>query len=210
MRARSLILCLALAAPSPARADEDDPKLARTQAVVASAPAEAHQAPAFKLSYRRLGMANLAGPSFAFNAGQLDVYPLSRRWIRIGLEAEAGAASTTVEDRATRAWYVAAGVSAGIQYPWRVTPFVEGRFAAGVLGGEIAGQSVVTYMYLGGIDAGIELYLFSRFYLSAALGWVRPAYRGVDVAYARAHPMAAPAYETITTDSFTFKLGVGF
>jgi hypothetical protein len=107
------------------------------------------------------------------------------------------------------AWFAAGGLTVGIQYPWRVTPFVDGRFAAGILGGDVAGVNAITYTYMGGVDVGVELYVLGRFYLSAAVGWVRPSYRGFDLAAAKAHPSAPLVFETFTSDSLTFKVGIG-
>ena len=105
-----------------------------------------------------------------------------------------------------------AGLTAAFQYPWRVTPFVEGRFVAGFIGGDtgtLLGKAITTYAWAGGIDVGAEVYLAGRLYVSAALGWVHPVYRGIDVAYARSHPVSDPKYRDISGDSFTFKLGFG-
>jgi hypothetical protein len=204
---------LATSTPSPLSdpGGLDDPKLARgTDAAVQKKAAEPeHPAPAVKLSYRRLSMPNLDGSDLPFNSGQIDMYAISRRWVRIGIEAEVGTGKGTLDGKPSSAWYLAAGLTAGIQYPWRVTPFVEGRFIAGFIGGDIAGQTALSYTYQGGIDSGIELYLVDRFYLSAAIGWVHPVYRGVDFEYARAHPTADPMYRNFASDAFTFKIGLG-
>jgi hypothetical protein len=107
------------------------------------------------------------------------------------------------------AWYAAGGLTFGIQYPWRITPFIEGRFLAGFMGGDVAGQNAVSYTWIGGVDGGIELYVAGRFYLTAAIGWARPFYRGVDIDYMHAHPGADTHYTTLSNDTFTFKVGIG-
>jgi hypothetical protein len=219
-----LVLIILFVAPVAALADEDDPKQARQVAgpaadpqfprdpaaqITAQPPPKPHAAPAFKLAYRLLTMQNLDGTDLAFNAGDLDIYAVSRNWIRIGIETEVGAAKGELEQHPSSAWYVAAGLTAGFQYPWRVTPFIEGRFLAGFIGGDVAGQTAISYTYMGGVDGGIELYLLDRFYLTAAIGWVHPIYRGVDVEYARTHPTADPVFKDFFNDTLTFKVGIG-
>jgi hypothetical protein len=199
------LLVGSLCAGPVAAAAEDDPKIDR----VLAPPAPEHKAPLAKLSYRRLTMHNLDGSDLPFNGGALDIYAISRPWIRLGVDAEVAGASGMVQSRPTSAWYFGVGLSLGVQYPWRVTPFVEGRFIAGFMGGDVAGTSAVTYTYIGGIDGGIELYVFDRFYLSAAIGWARPTYRGIDLAATLKNPQAGPTYTDITNDTLTFKIGLG-
>jgi hypothetical protein len=196
-------LARASAQPSPPRvaADEDDPKLARSASPRSRFHPD-HQVPRFKLSYRRLTTAGLEGSPIGFNGGELDVYPASG-YLRFGLSAEGGASASY------SAWYSMVGAALGFQYPWRVTPFVEGRFSAGLIGATLMGQSAVSYIYVGGIDSGIELYLGGRFYLTAAAGWAHPVFRGVDVQQLLAYPTATPVLKDFAADTFTFKLGFG-
>jgi len=208
-------------ASTGARAEEPPPASGTAASVVEQAPPSEHPAPRLKAAYRWFQMPNLDGSRLAFNAGSVDVYALSRRWFRLGFEAEGGGASGFVQNLSLgpgagtlvsapmSAWYAAGGLTAGLQYPWRVTPFIEGRFLAGLVGGDLAGQRAVSYAWLGGLDAGVELYLAGRFYLTASVGWVRPFYRGVDRQYMQAHPTADPQFVTLSTDSFTFKIGLG-
>jgi hypothetical protein len=187
---------------------------------VSAAPKHEHDNPRLKLSFRQLWIANLDGSQVPLHGGQLDVYPLSRRWVRLGLELEGGAGSATVDTHGVNLWYGLAGLSLGVQYPARVTPFVEGRFAGGVLGGSLAqavqvtpglslsSASTATYLLTGGIDVGIEFYVSSRFYVSAAIGWVHSIYGGVDYA-ALTSSTPALVYKGIAADAFTFKFGIG-
>ena len=107
------------------------------------------------------------------------------------------------------AWYVTVGAVLGFQYPWRVTPFVEGRFTAGLIGASYMGQSAVSYLYVGGIEGGAEFYLVSRFHVTASVGWAHPVFSGIDVDYVKAHPMLDPARKDFAADTFTFKIGLG-
>lgn len=230
-------LCTMLASISPARAAAGPPegdkaaprdpakKSAEPAATVSqSAPPAEHPNPRFKLSYRRFSLANIDGSTMNLQGGQIDSYFLSRRFIRIGLEAEGGAGDSAASSHISNAWYGLGGLSVGFQYPARVTPFVEGRFAAGVLGGSMTGTipvaggaasvnlnntPVATLLYLGGIDAGVEVYTFGRFYLSASIGWAHPVYQGPDWAAMQANPSGGMQVKAVSSDTFTFKVGIG-
>lgn len=187
---------------------------------VVKATARGQYNPRLKISYRLLSIPNLDGSAIWLHGAQLDAYALSRRWIRVGLELGGGTGHTTLSQTGAQLSYGTAGVSVGIQYPWRVTPFVEGRFAGGVLAGSldsamtIAGvtitdPSAVTWMYGGGIETGVEVYAWKRMYLSVAIGWVRTTWRGIDYNAFVANPTAGVTYRDLVGDSFTFKLGCG-
>jgi hypothetical protein len=221
MRALVALPLLLIASPAPAFTDaEDDPMLARTPAasVRVVLPDEDdpklsrgarrlwswrdHPVPRVKLAYRRLVAAGLEGGDLTFDAVGLSYYP-SSGILRFGLDTEVG-----IGDRYD-SWYLTSGAVLGLQLPARVTPFVEGRFVAGLIGGSYLGQTAVSYIYTGGIDSGIELYYAGRFYLSAAIGWAHPVYSGIDVAYTKANPKLAPHRKEFENDSFTFKIGLG-
>lgn len=168
-----------------------------------------HATPTVKFSYRRFTIPNLDRTDLGMNAGQIDLYPLSLKWVRIGMEAEFGAGTGRLNAKDSSAWYFATGLTAGFQYPARFTPFVEGRFVAGLIGGDLAGKSVVSYCWMGGIEAGVEAYLSGRLYVSAAFGWMHPFYRGIDYAYSQERPQDEPRYLDFSSDTWTVKVGVG-
>ena len=180
--------------------DEDDPKLARGE-VHAAWWQRPHDVPRFKLGYRRTWMAAPEGPDLAFDAGALDFYPVSR-FVRFGISGEFGWGGGDYG-----LWYLMTGASLGLQLPMRVTPFLEGRFSAGIVGASLMGQSAVSWIYEGGIDTGVEIYYARRFYVSAAIGWAHPVYGGVDVAQLNQNQVIVK--KDFATDSFTFKVGLG-
>ena len=190
-------------------ADEDDPKLQRLAGVTDRGPlAPEHEAPTVKFAYRGYGLPNLDTSTLAFNALELDLYPVSARWVRVGVEAEFGWGGGAVDGQDSHAWDFVAGAIVGVQYPWRVTPFAEARFVAGLLGGDVIGQTALTWVWMGGLDVGAEVYVAGRFYLSGAIGWLHGSYNGIDLAWARAHPMDDRRL-IFSGDSFTFKIGLG-
>jgi hypothetical protein len=207
-----IVLAVVPAARAEPAAIKDPPAVHK-----ASPPAD-HDNPRLKASFRQLWIANLDGSRLPLHGAQLDVYPLSRRWARIGIAFEGGAGAATLEAHEATLWYALTGLALGLQYPARVTPFVDGRFAFGVLGGHLAqavavspnlslaNASAVTYLLTGGIDVGVEVYVAGRTYLSLAVGWVHPIYRGVDYAALKAGSLQQ---KDIASDAFTFKLGFG-
>jgi hypothetical protein len=185
--------------------DEDDPKLSRGVAVRRPHPGyDDHPVPRFKLAYRALSTSGLQNDRIDFHAAELDYYPFSG-WVRFGLDTELGLAGGAYD-----AWYFTVGAVLGLQYPWRVTPFLDARFNAGLIGASFMGQSAVSYIYTGGLEAGIELYVVSRLYLTAAVGWAHPVFSGIDINSVIAHPMLDPERKDFAADTFTFKVGFGF
>ena len=145
-----------------------------------------HPTPRLKLSYERYSAGNIDGSAMPLEALQLDMYALSWQWLRGGFDLEAGRGHATLSGASASVKYGLVGANLGLQLPGRVTPFVEGRFAGGVLGGTldgplaipgtsvtVSGVSAATWMYARGIDAGAEIYTVGRAYLSFGLGWVR-------------------------------------
>ena len=211
----------AATAAEPVLPDQPDPM---PEPTVASRPgARDHANPRLLLSYRRFSIAGLAGFANApvpLDGGQLDLYLLSRRWIRVGLETELGGGNTGVAVGDVSLWYALGGFTVGIQYPARVMPFVEGRVAVGALGGTFrsgttftgqvaaaSGDRAATLLYLGGVEAGIGVYTLGRAFVSISLGWAHPVYLGVDPVDLASNSTLRPVLRG--ADTFTFKVGLG-
>jgi hypothetical protein len=181
--------------------DEDDPKLARRRR--ARWPRIDHPVPRFKLSYRYMTLAGLdPGTTVAFHAPALEYYPLSNLF-RLGLATEVGLSGDSYGT-----FYVGESASLGIQWPARVTPFVDGRFLAAIIGATVMGHSGVSYLYGGGLDTGVEVYFVKRYYFSAAIGWMHPTYAGGDLAALKRDPTRI-VLRDFTNDTFTLKIGLG-
>ena len=187
--------------PRRARAlDEDDPKLARGLVV-------RHKAPAIEASYRFFQIADPYGGSLPFHLVEIDGFPLSRIF-RLGISLSGGAAPRY------DAWLFLVGMSAGIQYPARVTPFLDLRLAVGVIGAHIIEKTVVSYAYAPMLEAGISVYLASRLHLTVAVGWAHPVYGGVDAKLIQQQIDAGikPKYDVqaFGFDTVTVRAGLGF
>jgi hypothetical protein len=185
--------------------DEDDPKTSRAPALHKVRSWKiTHQVPRVKLAYRYFSTVGISkADPFDWHAGELDYYP-SSGYLRFGLDTELGFAGGPYD-----AWYMATGPVLGFQYPARVTPYLEARFLAGLLGGTAMGATAVSYIYMGGLDTGLELYLGGRFYVTLGVGWVHPVFSAVDIDWVKAHPGLAPARKDFGSDSFTIKVGIG-
>ncbi|HEY6477842.1 MAG TPA: hypothetical protein VI456_14800 [Polyangia bacterium] len=176
--------------------------------------------PRLKLSFTRFAIGNLDGSGIPLDALHLDAYPLSRRWVRAGLELEGGRGSATYMGDRAALTDLLLGMNAGLQIPGRITPFVEGRLAGGALSGHTEGPidvggvtvtqaSATTYLYAFGLDAGAEIYLLGRGYLSLSLGWLHTTWRGATDAAPPGASAPDIALTDVTHDSFVFKAGVG-
>ena len=210
------------------------PATAEAPVVVATAAAPApvvtaggadesrHANPRIELSYRRFSLRNLDLGTLPVNGLELDMYPVSSRWVRLGVELEAGAGQAALGGHTLDARYGLFGLIGGFQFPARVTPFVEGRLVGGVLGGTLdgpvtvpgtsvtlVGTSAVTWLYGGGLDVGADVFVLGRSQVSVALGWVHTTWGGVDYLGAMATPSIGVRFKDLTDDSFTLKLGIG-
>jgi hypothetical protein len=211
-----------------ARAEEVEPLTPRAdgfevrRAPPPPAPREEHPAPRLGLSYQRFSAGNVDGSAVPLEALHLDAYFLSRRWMRAGIEAEAGRGHATLDGGSAALKYGTLGLNAGVQVPGRVTPFVEGRLDGGFLHGQLDGPltimsaqgsttlsdaSATTYFYARGLAAGASVYVLGRSHLALSLGWLRSTWGSAD--YRAALAGAGLTLKDVTHDSFVLKLGLG-
>jgi len=177
---------------------DDDPKLDQRP------PPSVYGKPVarFKLSYRYLWTNGLGeGARSDYHVAQLDFYPISSI-VRVGIEAEIG-----IGVDAYQSWFFLTGLSLGVQYRSRVTPFLDGRFAAGIIGGSTRGASLVSWMLVGGIEGGIEVRVAGRFLVHVAIGWAHPVYSGIDLQTLK--PGIDPPRKQFDNDTLTVKVGFG-
>jgi hypothetical protein len=188
----------------------------------AAAPLDDHPSPRLKLAERTFSIGNVDSTPLPVGGLELDLYPLSARWLRGGITAAAGKGQGQMSGSDVSLRYGLLGVAGGLQYPARITPFIEGNLAGGLLEGSldsaiaipgtslsISGGSAVTWIYGRGVDVGAELYTVGRLYVSGAIGWLRTTWHGPDVAAMAEAPAAGFVFRDYTADSVTFKLGLG-
>jgi hypothetical protein len=221
-----LVVVVARAASAQTAVEGQMPVQTVPEATAAAAPAPVGPwlaRPRLALSYRRFAISNLDRSPVPLEGLELDLYPISTAWLRAGLEVEAGRGQAAASGSDVDLRYGLGGVTLGLQYPGRLTPFVEGRLTGGVLAGTFdgalpvpgasvsaGGTSAATWIYGRGVDVGVELYTIGRLYLTGTVGWLRTTWRGVDTAALAADPSGGYRFKDLTGDSFTFKLGVGF
>ena len=183
-------------------------------------PPSSHPAPRLKLSASGFAIGNLDRSAVPLNGAQLDVYPLSERWMRGGLSFAGGTGQASELGGHFNVAYGLAGLTAGVQYPGRVTPFVEGHLSGGFLTGKqngpitvagttISGAAGTTWLYGRGIQVGTEFYISGRAYVSVALGWMRATWGAPDFGARLQDPRADLRLVDITSDSLFWKLGLG-
>jgi hypothetical protein len=210
-----------LASWAPAATARAQP--ATVTAQPAPAPPSEHPTPRLKLTYERFSAGNIDGSPMPLEALHLDMYAVSARWIRGGLDAEGGRGHAHLGDATASVKYGLLGVNAGFQLPGRITPFVEGRAAAGVLAGTLDGSltipgstfvvsdvSVATWMYATGVDAGTEIYLAGRAYVSLGIGWIRTTWGSATYdAMVASMDGGGLHFQDVRHDSVLFKAGLG-
>jgi hypothetical protein len=200
-----------------ARARADDQNLLRSRPIEPLTRPPEHPVPRLKLSLVRFEVGHPTGGTIGLQSLHLDMYALSWRYLRAGIDLEAGQGHTVIGGAGTALRYGLVGLSGGFQIPGRITPFIEARIAAGVLGGTVedtvqipgtsvtaTGLSAATWMWAGGVDVGAEFYVFGRSYISAAIGWIHSNYRGADF-----NGMSGVAFKDVSNDSLLFKIGFG-
>ena len=185
----------------PAAIDEDDPKLALRL------PPRQRPVARFEASYRYLAMADPYGGALPFHIVELDGFPLSR-YFRLGISAAAGASTREA------AYLAELGLGVGVQYPARVTPFLDVKVAAGVIGATIEGHKVASYEYRPTLEAGLEFFMARSFHMTVAVGYAHPVYGGVDANVLKAQIAAGEtpsfAVHAMGWDTVTVRAGLGF
>jgi hypothetical protein len=210
-----VFLSLLAVRPSTARAEETN--LLRTRPIEPLTKPPERPLPRLKLSFVRFNAGHPAGGTIALQSLHLDMYAFSWRWVRVGLDVEGGQGHTTLAGAGTALQYGLLGVSAGLQIPGRITPFIEGRIAGGIMAGNVedtltipgtnvdaTGISAATWMWARGVDIGAEVYTFGRAYVSLGVGWIRTTWRGADFSN-----VSGLSFKDVTHDSFMFKIGLG-
>ncbi|HEX2659273.1 MAG TPA: hypothetical protein VHU40_13410 [Polyangia bacterium] len=185
--------------------------------------APAHANPRVKLSYRTFAISNVDASRIPLSALQLDLFPLSRRYVRVGMSVMAGKGHADMQATPITLHYGLAGVTGGFQFPARVTPFVEGTVMGGVLTGSldhavgipgttasIEDAAGTTGIYGRGVDLGAEFYTVGRLFLSGSIGWLRTTWLGPDVMALNSGMLSPLPVKALTTDGLSLKLGLGF
>jgi hypothetical protein len=186
--------------PRPRPLDEDDPKLARGLRL---SPPTAR----FEVGYRFFEVRSPYGGTLPFHLVELDGYPVSGIF-RLGLSLNAGGAERY------SAWLADVGLSVGVQYPYRVTPFFDARFSVGFIGADIVNKKVVSYEYRPTLEAGLSVFLKGHMHLVASVGWSYTVYGGVNAKLIQqeVNDGETPVYtvHTYGLNTAAVRVGLGF
>jgi hypothetical protein len=162
-------------------------------------------APRLKLAYRRFPFARVgasagttgsASTSESFESVSVDLYPMSW-YLRVGLSTQFGWESEKFDRSGD--YFIAETASVGFQWPGRFTPFVEALAGAGYMRRVMADLNLPTAYWQVGVDAGVEIYLANRAYVSLAAGYLHPGNLFV----------MQSSLMSVKADSWSLKFGVG-
>jgi hypothetical protein len=219
----ALVLTTVIAGRSHA-ASEDPDAVVETRAALSSGDVlDERPVPRLKLSLEGFSIGTTWGAPVGLTGLHAEVYPLSRPWIFAGVGLTGGVGNAQVDAASASLVYGLLGVSVGVQYPARITPFVEGHLAGGFMGATldrpitvagvtVANASGTTWLVTRGLDAGGEFYVLgrSRAYVAVSLGWMRSSWASPDLdPNAVATSSGGLRVVTVTSDSFLWKVGLG-
>ena len=208
MRALCALLCMLWMTPALAQAPEkpDGPATAHPdepgmEELVRKAASEEYwsrreEGPTMKFGYRTFAVSGVGGEDSWYHGVTLDYYFLSK-FFRAGAGLEVSLDTSPREN-----FILGATLTAGAQFPYRVTPFVDFVLCLGVLRRDLLDQDIYSFTYHFGLDFGVDFFVHDQFLLSLALGWKHPVFR-----YA-GNELVESA--DVFFDSFTLKLGLGF
>lgn len=156
------------------------------------------------LAYR-WGKFACATSSCPYHQFSLVIYPMAMaapkgpfwRMVRLGVGLEAGGETTQSREKWWQRNQTIAGVlSLGLQYPYRVTPFVDFIVTLGAIHRNIYNKDLFHFAHSVGIEAGVTVFAASWFGVTASLGWRRWVIK-VDP-------------KDLYYDTLTFSTGIGF
>ena len=149
-----------------------------------------------RVGYRGFSVAEMAGRDSWYDNVTVDFYPVSKI-VRAGGGIEFGG-DTSEQDN-----YLLSGtITAGVQWPWRVTPFLDFTLCFGALRWEVFHQEMWSFAYQVGLEVGADFFVHDKWFVSTAIGWRHVVFR---------HPgdeQVEPA--DVYHDSFTVKVSMGF
>ena len=149
-----------------------------------------------RVGYRGFSVAEMAGRDTWYDNVTVEFYPVSKI-VRAGGGLEFGGDSSDKDN------YLLSGIiTAGVQWPWRVTPFLDLSLCFGALRWEVFHEQIWSFTYQIGLETGADFFVHDTWFVSVALGWRHIVFR---------HPgdeQVEPA--DVYHDSFTVKVSVGF
>lgn len=193
-----------------------------TPAAPESAPFIA-PAPRLDLSITSFAIGNGGTSTMPLQGLELDLYAISSSWLRGGFTLAAGRGNGIISGADVGLHYGLLGLSAALQIPMRLAPFIQGNLAGGVLEGNLDGSLAIpgtslsinggtaaTWIYTRGADVGVHLHVFGGLHLTGSIGWVRTTWHAPDTAATLAAQSTSLRFKDVTNDSLITKWGLGF
>ena len=135
-------------------------------------PLVVKRVPRFKLTYQRFVDHRIGGEASPYNVGAVTFFPLST-WVRLGCTLRFGMEQSSGK----RSYFIDGLATVGAQLLEVVrgfTPFVDFSVGPGLRMYTTFNNTMPSLQWTFGLDAGVEVYLGGRFYLSGAIGWSGP------------------------------------
>jgi hypothetical protein len=157
--------------------------------------------PRLELTYQRFVDHRLGGEATPYHVAALTFFPVST-WLRLGCTVRFGMEQTDGKP----SWFLDGLAVAGVQLPEVArgfTPFADFSIGPGFRYYTAFHNTYPSLQWTFGVEAGANVYVSGRVYLTGSVGWVRPVVR---VKQASGDREKVDAY----SDAFIFKLGVGF
>lgn len=96
------------------------------------------------------------------------------RILRFGVGMEGGGETTQERQKSwQRNHHLAGNLSIGVQYPWRVTPYLDWIITLGALHRHIYNKDLFVFAHSLGLEAGAAVYVAGSFNLATSVGWRR-------------------------------------
>jgi len=180
-------------------------------------------APRLDLVITSFSIGNGAASTVPLQGLELDLYAITSSWLRGGFTLAGGRGNGTISGADVGLRYGMLGVSAALQIPLRLAPFIQANLAGGVLAGNldgalaipgtslsISGGTAATWIYTRGADIGVHIYALGSLHLTASVGWQRATWHAPDTAATVAAQSASLRFKDVTNDSLITKVGLGF
>jgi hypothetical protein len=169
------------------------------------AEARAARSPRLRLTYSRFSTRAIGGEEQPFSVPAVTLF-VHAKWLRIGASTRLGLEEGS--GGSSSSWFIDEVFGVGVQQPhlWPyVVPFLDARVGFGFRMYTTFNNTLPSLMWSYGVEAGVDVYIYERIYLSLAVGWVRPITSVTAPATAGLKERTLDLYH----DTFVFTVGLG-
>ncbi len=139
------------------------------------------QGPKVLVAYRTAQFDCVTRPCW-YHQAAFVLYPIalsepegaSWKLLRLGIGLEGGGEVTQQPEHGwQRHQHLGALLSLGIQYPWRLTPFLDFVATLGAVHRNVYNKDLFEFAFSLGVEAGVSLFLVGSFHVTGTVGWRR-------------------------------------